>query len=242
MQTVYSNLRDQCRAIPFPIEMGPRIGFAVGGNVAMADHARGRDGRKTLDKGSSDLNQGVVLSGGKGFVIAAFQLDADGEIIAVVAAIKSGSSGVPGALEERYKLHHLAVTPDQQVRGDAQRGNDGKVGVRRGVQVIEKKGLDPGAAVLSRRQADVVNDQEVDRHARWSFTLIGRFHSADIQPTVRSNCPGCHAFAARPEPGGDRVARIGLLGNPGLDGIFLAQIVLPAQGDLVALGASLKSE
>ncbi len=80
---------------------------------------------------------------------------------------------MPGAMMQGDILNRLAIPPDQQMAGDAKCGNFGKIGVLFAPEPIEKQVVDPGAAKLAGRQADVVDHQQIDLTTRGTFVLIG---------------------------------------------------------------------
>ena len=89
----------------------------------------------------------LVLDGFKGLVIAAFQFNADGKIVAALAALKVGFAGMPGALLERHVLHDPTIPPNECVGGNRELANIGEVGMRCCVEpVAEQSHLDRSAA------------------------------------------------------------------------------------------------
>lgn len=59
------------------------------------------------------LKQAAVLGVGKVLVIATLQLDADGEIITLLLAVKAGNTGVPGAFVKWHELDDCSVALNQ---------------------------------------------------------------------------------------------------------------------------------
>src|SRR5690606_34930077 len=84
------------------------------------------------------------------------------EIIAILTAVKTGNTGVPGSLRKRDELRDAAVAIDQQMRGHTQVFQFSEGRMRLAIQAIGKQPLDEIAAELSRRQTDVVNHQQID--------------------------------------------------------------------------------
>jgi hypothetical protein len=81
---------------------------------------------------------------------------------------------MPGALAQVDELDQFAVTADEQMGRDAHLGNLREIGMGRRVQPILEQGLDPGAAEFVRRQADVVDDQQVDGDSSGPFVAVRR--------------------------------------------------------------------
>ncbi len=48
--------------------------------------------------------------------VAAFEFDADGEIVAAFTVLPVRDTGVPGAVVARHKLNQTAVTADEEMR------------------------------------------------------------------------------------------------------------------------------
>ena len=117
---------------------------------------RGKRLRQRLDHGC----QLVVLRRRIGFVVLSFQFDADGIIIARAASLKSRFTRMPGAHSERNVLHYFTGPPDQQMAGDAQVRNPGKIGVGIRIKPVGEQIIDPGPPVLTWRQTDTVDDNK----------------------------------------------------------------------------------
>lgn len=66
----------------------------------------------------SDQNFILCISERRG--VAAFELDADGEIIAAFAALPVRGTRMPGALAARHELNQGAVAADEKMRGNFQ--------------------------------------------------------------------------------------------------------------------------
>ena len=97
-------------------------------------------------------------------MVAAVQLDANAEIVAVFPALIAGDARVPGARNGRHILGNAAVAQDEEMGGDAQPGNGIKIGVfvPQCGQGAVKKGVDVAVAMNTGRQADVVDDEQAD--------------------------------------------------------------------------------
>jgi hypothetical protein len=72
---------------------------------------------------------------------------------------------MPGTSGTRDKLDQFAIAAYQEVAGNLEALNLAVVWVGTRVEPVGEKFDDAGAAKLARRQADVVNDQELDGRA-----------------------------------------------------------------------------
>ena len=95
-----------------------------------------------------------VLRGFKVFPLHAFELDADGVVVAVVTAPVARNPSMPGALLCADKLPQLTTAPDVEMRRHLQTFHLLEVGVLVPVQLVRKQALHLVAAVLAWRQAD----------------------------------------------------------------------------------------
>ena len=120
----------------------------------------------------------LVLRLGEGHVVGALQLDADGEVVAALAALPLGSTRVPGPQLGRHVLDELAVAPDEEMRGDGEPLDFPEEGMRLGIEPAEEEVVDPRAAEKSRRQRDVVDHDERDLLALGALVAMGRRHPA----------------------------------------------------------------
>src|SRR3569623_172558 len=126
----------QLGAIARPIELRPGVGLPPRRNVAVAYDTVGADGRIMLLQRTGDGCEHGILAVAVGLVIAAFELDADGKVIAALTSGNTGWARMPGAAIERNILHHLAVATNQHMRGDTQRGDSLEIGVGSRFQLV----------------------------------------------------------------------------------------------------------
>ena len=104
----------------------------------------------------------------------ALELDADGKIIAMRAPPPARLARVPRAPAARHELVELSAAADQEMSGYF-RARDCRVErVRGGIKPVGEMLDDAGPAELPRRQADVVDDEEIYRAARGALVAIGR--------------------------------------------------------------------
>ena len=151
-------------AVVMPVKCRAGVGFAVGGDVAVAGNARRGDARVAGDDGAAEGGKCLVLAQGVGRMVATVQLDAYAEIVAVFPPLIAGDARVPGARNGRHILGNAAVAQDEEMGGDAQPGNGIKIGVfvpQRG-QGAGKERIDVAVAMNTGRQADVVDDEQAD--------------------------------------------------------------------------------
>ncbi len=67
---------------------------------------------------------------------------------------------MPGPVQQADKLHRRTITAYQQMRRHRHTGNGFEIGVCGRVKLIAEKPLDGIATELSRRQTDVMNNQQ----------------------------------------------------------------------------------
>ena len=79
---------------------------------------------------------------------------------------------MPGAHERGYELRHAAVAIDEHVRGYPRVGDGSKIRVCGRIEAVQKKALDIPAAEFRRRQADRMDDDQIDRAVRGSDVEI----------------------------------------------------------------------
>jgi hypothetical protein len=89
-----------------------------------------------LEQGRTQTFQCFILAGFKAIPLQAFQLDANGEIIAVAAPQVVGGASVPGPVIATDKLLKLALAPNVKMRGDLYTFNTFEVGVGIPIQLI----------------------------------------------------------------------------------------------------------
>src|SRR6185437_15987640 len=109
--------RREARAQALPFEPRAGIGLAAGRDVAVAGDV---ERAVTLGEGADERGQRAVLGLGVGDVVGALELDADGEVVAALAALPCRGARVPGALGARDVLNERAVAGDHEMRGHAQ--------------------------------------------------------------------------------------------------------------------------
>jgi hypothetical protein len=126
------------------------------------------------------------------FLVAAFELDADRKIVTAFAPFVTGFARMPCAKVERHVLHELPVAPKQKVRGNLQSGDLREIRVLARRQSVREQPIDPWAAILPRRQADPMHDDELGRDAAGALIAIGRVHepSAVHEPGLHIDIHG----------------------------------------------------
>ena len=93
-----------------PIKYRTRIGFAPRCDVGMPRDACRRNAGIRLHEGARHRNELGILRARIGRIVAAFQFNADGKIIAGFASFEIRHTRVPGAALEWHELHQLAIT------------------------------------------------------------------------------------------------------------------------------------
>jgi len=106
-------LAHQSRQVTLPVKIRAGVGLASGGNVAVTGDAFDRKGGAQRE---GQFVQHGILRVGEWHVVTAFQLDADGKIVAARPALPNGYARVPGALQNRNELDELTLAADVKVR------------------------------------------------------------------------------------------------------------------------------
>jgi UDP-2,3-diacylglucosamine pyrophosphatase LpxH len=145
------------------------------------------------------LGEARVLRIGERDVVGSFQLDPDRKVVAALPPFEPRDAGVPGALLERRRTAGLRplrrIKRCAETRRPAIAGNRGA----RGIEASEKEIVDPFARKVARRQADVVDHQQIDVHTRRAVVLARR------GPSLRAGEP---ALAVDARVDADRVVSV----------------------------------
>jgi hypothetical protein len=83
-----------------------------------------------------------------GNLVRAFELDADGKVVAAIAALPVRGPGMPCAVEATDELDQLTVAPDEEVRRDPKVRNRREVRVAAWLEAIGEEVDDAVAAEL----------------------------------------------------------------------------------------------
>jgi hypothetical protein len=94
--------------------------------------------------------------------IRTLKLDADGKIVTAASTLIFGVTGMPGSLVEGDELDRLTRAIDQQMRRDLQMRDFLEIRMSARIELIAEKLLNVGSAKTTGRQADAMNDQEVN--------------------------------------------------------------------------------
>src|SRR5262249_17377434 len=95
-------------------------------------------------------------------------------------------AGVPRAPVERYVLREASIACDEGVCRDLHLGDRREIGIRGCGQLVQKEAIDPTLAESTRRQADAVNDDQVESRVGRTLVAVRRFDSTDtFEPTGR---------------------------------------------------------
>src|SRR3972149_6538227 len=173
--TIAAGLTDH-RTVTRPVEARPRIGLAPRRDVGMADTVyagivRCEHARKP--------GEPLVLRVLEWHVVRAFELDAEGKIVAAAAPAPVRFAGVPRALFARHELDQLTIAPDQEVRRHLAPRNPAVIRMRAWIEAIGEQLDDSRPAEFSRRQADVVDHQQLDHAAFGTLVAVGRRNTTD---------------------------------------------------------------
>jgi hypothetical protein len=154
-----------------PIECRARIGFSARGDILVTGEV---GDRVTAAQRPGESGQDTILGSLVVQRVGAFQLDADGEIVALLPAPPRRSAGMPRPAFAGYKLRQRAVAPDQEMRGNPQLPDRGEVGMRAGVETVGEQLRDRSPPELTRRQGNVMHHEQRDLGAGWAIIAIGR--------------------------------------------------------------------
>lgn len=158
---------------PGPVEGRSRVGLTSGSNVGVPDEMSFGNGRIGPPESANQGRQAEILSRLVGHLVRAFQLDADGEVVATGSALEARQAGVPGPSMKGNELDDFAATPDKRVSRHLQPLNLAEERVYPGVQNVGEQVLDPRPAEFTRRQADAVNDNEINGAACGTVVRVG---------------------------------------------------------------------
>jgi hypothetical protein len=103
-----------------------------------------------------------VLGPGVGPLVGAFQLDADGVVVASRPAAPGRHPGVPGAPVERHVLGDRAAPADEQMRGHPHPVEAGEALVGASYRAIQEQIVRRAAAEPARRQRNAVDHHQLD--------------------------------------------------------------------------------
>ena len=98
-----------------------------------------------------------ILGVREGKVIAAFQLDADREVVAAFAPAPTRRARMPSSPLTGHELDQLPGTADEEMAGDLEVTQALVKGMCVRIQTVEEEIDDTGTPELPRRQADVVH-------------------------------------------------------------------------------------
>lgn len=173
----------------------------------MADDGLRIDARIANQQRAQHFAQRCVLGIFVGHGVCAFELDADGEVVAAPAASIAGSAGVPGSARKRNELGHGAGAVDEGMGRHPQPFQISQARVRGAIKLVAEQGLDGAIAKLPRRKRDAMHDDEGDVVGVRASILIRRWRPARAgQPAVgvynhaAMILDGQHAKPAPPPP------------------------------------------
>ena len=124
-------------------------------------------------QGGHQLAQRHVLLVGIGQGVGAFELDADGKVIAAFAARVTRHARVPGAFVGGDELDEVAVAADEEMRRHAQPAQAFQPGMGAVVQRVQEQPGDFRPAELPGGQADVVQHEQRNLRARRPRVAVG---------------------------------------------------------------------
>jgi hypothetical protein len=107
-------------------------------------------------------------------VIGTLKLDADGKVITIGSTLILRLACVPIPLIERHELNRFAGSADQNVRGHAQVRDVNEIRMGARVELIAKELLNVCAAKIAWRQANAMNNKEVNFRGRRRARVLVR--------------------------------------------------------------------
>jgi hypothetical protein len=153
-----------------PDEPRTRVLLATRRNVFVASNVGNRQPR---GDGGAQAGEGGVLRGLEATTFQPFQLDTDGMVVAIVPAAPMRRACVPSPRGDIHELHQFAVASNEEMGGHRQASNLLEVGVGIPIELVGEQLFDLGATELARRQADGVDDDQVDQGAIWPRAKVG---------------------------------------------------------------------
>lgn len=166
-----------------PVEMRARIRLAARRDVTVTDDV---GNRIVAADPVGKCGQNPVLRRHEAPGVAALEFDADREVIAMLAALPTGRSRVPGPAIAGNELDQFPIAAYQKMRRYLQMGNFREIGVGGRIEPIGKQRFDGRTTELVWRQAYGVDHDQLDRDARRPLIAVGRRdHARPRQPGVR---------------------------------------------------------
>src|SRR5690606_19410841 len=142
----------------------------------MSDQRRVPQRRVLGAKRADEPGERRVLRGLVRNVVGAFELHAYRKVVAAGSPEVLRLAGMPGALLEADILRQRAVPRDQDVRRHLEPRDRGEVRVRPRVEPVDEERVDPRPAEASRRKADAVQHDQIERSARRPGVAVRRRH------------------------------------------------------------------
>lgn len=195
------------REVALPIEIRTGVGLALGSDLGMT---RDPSDRIRVTKRPRQTRKRLVLRGFEGLVVAAFELDSDRVVVAARAAFPIRCPGVPRALQARHELDERALPVDDEVRRYTYTCQRGEIRVRVELEPVEEEIRYRGSAEFTWRQADRVNDEQIDRSAGRALVAVRtlhEWHAAREPSSIDFHCGGARFHAGATPISSSRRAR-----------------------------------
>lgn len=133
------------------------------------------------------FQRGVLFVGIR-LCVGAFQLNPNGKIVAARPTFKLRYASMPGAVVSGYKLHEAAIAADQEVSRHVQPTQLFQPRVRGVIQPVQEQVDNFRPAKDSRRQADIVDDQQIGLGVSGALIAMGRrldpYTGPDLEPAM----------------------------------------------------------
>ncbi len=168
-----------------PVKGRTRIGFSIGRDITMANYLPLAYAGIHINKHLCYLNQAFILRLSIGLIIATLQLNTDTKIITVVAALKIRNPGVPGAHMKRHKLRHLSRPLNQKMSRHMHLAQLFKIRMEGAIELVAEECTDIAATIITGRQADVMQHQQINFTPIRALVAVRRRASAGrLQPAI----------------------------------------------------------
>ena len=159
------------------------VGLAFGRDVGVSGDVVNKIGSL---QPSGQVCETAILRVGKGYKVASFQFDTDRKVVATLPPLPKRYSCMPCAMKAGYELKDLSVAPDKKMRGDFDAAQLCVIGVCFRIQRVGEQLRHFRTAKLVRRQADAMDDEQVDRRACRPGIVIRRYYPVHpAEPALR---------------------------------------------------------
>jgi hypothetical protein len=181
-------VQPSCSSKLRPFEPRTRVGFPSSRYIGMSDNCFNR--KTAAQQRQQVFEQAILLSSELGMVIT-LELDAKRKVIAALTPLPARNASMPCPLETRYKLNYFTVTTNEEMGRNPPIGNALEIRMIPRLESVGEKLHDSVAAILTRWEADGVDDDELGRLIPWASIAIRAWDLPDTRhPSVCADRPG----------------------------------------------------